>query len=104
MSELFLSFISNLSGLRRGEQFAQRRKDVDLIEGTVTVERAQIVLKNQPLIYGEPKSEAGNRTVALPRFLVTNLIEHLNLYSSPIPLKSVDVNYKANTSHTISRN
>ena len=50
MSELFLSFISNLSGLRRGEQFALRRKDVDLIEGTVTVERAQIVLKNQPFI------------------------------------------------------
>jgi integrase len=76
---------ASLSGLRRGEQFALRRKDVDLIEGTVSVERAQIVLKNQPLIYGEPKSEAGKRTVALPQFLITNLKEHLALYANPEP-------------------
>lgn len=76
---------ASLSGLRRGEQFALRRKDVDLTEGTVSVERAQIVLRNEPLIYGEPKSEAGKRTVALPQFLITNLKEHLALYAKPEP-------------------
>jgi integrase len=78
---LFAAF----SGLRKGELFALRRSDVDLISQTVKVERAQVKLSKKPLLYGEPKTEAGKRTVALPSFLIADLKLHLNLFTSIEP-------------------
>lgn len=74
---LFAAF----SGLRKGELFALRRCDVDLDAQTVKVERAQIKLSKKPLMYGEPKTEAGKRTVALPPFLIDDLKLHLKLFT-----------------------
>jgi integrase len=70
-----------LSGLRKGEQFALRRGDLNLIQGTVTVEISQLKLRNKPLTYGEPKSEAGKRNIALPQLLVERLKNHLENFS-----------------------
>ena len=78
---LFAAF----SGLRKGELFALRRCDVDLVSQTVKVERSQVKLSKKPLIYGEPKTEAGKRTVALPSFLIADLKLHLDLFTSTEP-------------------
>lgn len=73
--------LAAFSGLRKGELFALRRCDVDLEAGTVKVERAQVKLNKEPLIYGEPKTEAGKRTVHLPLSLINDLKQHLSLFT-----------------------
>lgn len=46
-------------GLRRGEVLALRRRDVDVLHGTVTVARAMQQLQDGALDFGPPKSAAG---------------------------------------------
>jgi integrase len=55
-----------LTGLRRGEAVGLQWADVDLANGTLTVNR-QVVSVNGELIVGPPKSDAGRRTIALDR-------------------------------------
>jgi integrase len=73
------------SGLRGGELFALRRADVDLDAGTLRVSRALVELTGQPLTYGPPKSEAGRRTVHLPRTIVDVLAQHLETFTETVP-------------------
>lgn len=65
-----LPLVLGFGGLRFGEATALRRCDVH--GDTLTVERAQ---RNG--VVGEPKTEAGRRTVALPAFVGAALAEHL---------------------------
>ncbi|WP_206673554.1 tyrosine-type recombinase/integrase [Pseudactinotalea terrae] len=65
------------SGLRPGEVFALRRRDLDTSTATVTVRRTLVEIAGQPISYGPPKSAAGRRTVALPAFVAAALAEHL---------------------------
>ena len=71
-----LVIVAALSGLRWGELAALRRCDVDLTQGAVRVPRKLAALRHG-MEFGPPKSEAGNRTVALPRAAVTALRPHL---------------------------
>jgi integrase len=73
------------SGLRRGELFGLRREHVDLADGTLTVEVQRQQLSNGQHVVGRPKSDAGIRTVALPREVVDALADHLNRYVEPAP-------------------
>jgi len=60
-------------GLRQGETLGLRWEDLDLDRGTLTVRRA---LQRKPgggLVFVEPKSAAGRRTVVLPQPLVASL-------------------------------
>jgi integrase len=68
------------SGLRAGELFALRRRDVGTGAKTLRVERVQVELSGEPITYGPPKSEAGNRTVHLPESVAAILAEHLEKY------------------------
>jgi integrase len=63
-------------GLRQGEALGLQWKDLDLETGTLTVRRALQRLKGQGLIFVEPKSQAGRRTVALPGPLRAGLRTH----------------------------
>ncbi len=63
------------TGMRRGELFGLRWGDVDLDAGTLHVQR-QIVDVSGQLIEQEPKSDAGNRKLALPPLAVEALREH----------------------------
>lgn len=65
------------SGLRAGELFALRRRDVDRKAGSIRVERAQIEIPGQPITYGPPKTDAGRRVVHLPRSVADALAQHL---------------------------
>jgi integrase len=63
-------------GLRFGEATALRRSDV-LPDGRVRVERSVRYLHGE-WVYGEPKTDAGRRTVALPAAIADALAEHLD--------------------------
>lgn len=73
------------SGLRGGELFALARRHVDLAAGTVRVERALLDPPGQPVGFGPPKSDAGRRTVHLPRVVLDELAAHLATYTSSGP-------------------
>ncbi len=73
------------SGLRRGELFGLRREHVDGEFGTVTVEVQRQQLANGQHIVGPPKSEAGVRTVVLPREVFDVLVDHLDRFVGPDP-------------------
>ena len=63
-------------GLRFGELTALRRRDIDLVEGTITVEQAAVTVAGQRLIT-TPKSAAGHRTIYLPPHLIDDTRRHL---------------------------
>jgi integrase len=56
-------------GLRRGELLALRRRDIDLMRGTVRIEQA--------------KTDAARRTVAIPPHILADLSAHLEQWVDP---------------------
>lgn len=65
------------SGLRPGELFALRRRDLDLTAAHLTVRQTLIEISGQALTFGPPKTTAGRRVVALPAFVGDELRVHL---------------------------
>lgn len=63
-------------GLRQGEALALRWEDVDLETGTLTVRRSMQRLVGKGLVFDEPKSRAGRRTIMLPNGLREALHAH----------------------------
>jgi integrase len=63
------------TGLRRGELCGLRWSDLDLEAVTATI-RQQLVQSGKDLIFGEPKSKRGARTIALDPDTVTYLRSH----------------------------
>ena len=53
--------------LRQGAALALRWEDVDLKTGTLTVRRSMQRLVGKGLVFDEPKSRAGRRTIMLPK-------------------------------------
>jgi integrase len=78
---LFAVFTS----LRWGELAALRRQDIDLTTRTVKIERALTVLPSGGYIFGQPKSEAGQRTVVFPDLITADLSWHLARFTAPGP-------------------
>jgi integrase len=68
-------------GLRAGELLALRRRDVDLLRGTLTVARSLKEVGGHQT-FSEPKTSHSVRTISIPAFLREMLTEHL---SSPLP-------------------
>ena len=71
--------------LRRGEVLALRRKDVDPLRSMVRVERAQVELSDGTLLFADPKTDAGIRTVHLPHHAVNAIEDHLSKYVGTDP-------------------
>jgi integrase len=83
------TYVAAYMGLRAGELWALRRKDVDLLTGTLHVRQALKEINGAPtstehiqahergLIFGPPKSQASRRSLALPAPIRTLLTEHL---------------------------
>lgn len=63
-------------GLRQGEALGLRWSDLDLDAGTLTVRRALQRQQGKGLVFVEPKSAAGRRTIVLPRPLREPLRTH----------------------------
>ncbi len=70
-------------GLRRGELLGLQRNDLDLDAGVVRVERSMHQLANGTLILGPPKTDAGQRKIAIPPHLRDDLAAHLDRYVAP---------------------
>lgn len=66
-----------LCGLRRGEIFAIRWSDIDLITGRLQVRRS-LDYTSGKAIFKEPKTDRGRRMVALPARMVEILRQHKN--------------------------
>src|SRR3954467_5826919 len=53
-------------GLRQSEALALQWKDIDLLNGTLTVRRSIHRIKGKGLVYEPPKTKRSMRTLALP--------------------------------------
>ena len=74
-------------GLRKGECFGLARRHVDLeaVPPVVRVERARVDTAEFGMIFQEPKTIAGVRTVALPQVVAAELRSHLQHYVQDSP-------------------
>jgi integrase len=68
-------------GLRWGEIAGLKRERLNLLQGTLEI-RETLVEVGGRLSFGAPKSDAGRRTLRLPDFLVDNLREHLDRFTT----------------------
>jgi len=71
--------------LRRGELLGLRRRDVDLLRGTVTVSVTRTKTMAGTMVEKAPKTEAGRRTVVIPANIIDPLTHHLGRYVAPDP-------------------
>jgi len=71
--------------LRRGELLGLRRRDVDLLRGTVTVSVTRTKTMAGTMVEKAPKTEAGRRSVAIPPNVTTVLADHLASSVAPVP-------------------
>lgn len=69
-------------GLRLGELAGLRRRRLDLPRQQLRVAEIAVEVKGE-LTFGPPKTNAGTRTVPLPRFIAEALGDHLNRYADP---------------------
>ncbi|HEY6274731.1 MAG TPA: site-specific integrase [Streptosporangiaceae bacterium] len=77
-----LILLAVFASLRWGELAALRRKDIDLVACTVRVERTLTGLPGGGHIFGPPKSDAGQRTVAFPDLIVPDLTWHMARFTA----------------------
>jgi len=63
-------------GLRRGEALALTKADINLAEGTITVNKA-VAFNLNDAYNKSPKSDSGYRTVDMPDFLISYLRDYL---------------------------
>lgn len=71
--------------LRWGELAALTRSAIDPDAGVLAVRAGVVELKTGQLVTGPPKSEAGNRVLTIPDFLVADVAEHLDTFTGPGP-------------------
>ena len=75
-------YLALYTGLRRGELLGLRVRDIDVTLGMLSVTRAMHQLRNGEIVFTEPKSKSGRRTVALPPSAALVLKEHLSKLES----------------------
>ena len=80
-----LVMLGGFGGLRTGEMLALTRADVDVLHRTVKVRASASEITGHGRIVGSPKTDAGFRTVALPRVAVEALERHLGAFGQPGP-------------------
>jgi integrase len=74
--------LAAFGSLRWGELAALRRADLDLVAGTVKVERSLIRRPGGGYGFGPPKSAAGRRTVIIPPVIIRELARSLDQFPS----------------------
>jgi integrase len=71
--------------LRRGEILGLRRMDVDLKNGVIHILQSRTFGMDGKPILKLPKSNAGRRTISVPRPVMKVLIRHLETFTAPDP-------------------
>jgi len=77
--------VAGFCTLRPGELLGLQRRDIDLLHGTVRVNREAQEITGQGRILTAPKSEAGDRSVELPPPTQAELSHHMDAYVAPEP-------------------
>ena len=85
-----LVLLAVFASLRWGELMGLRKTDFDLVDGLVRVERS-VVLIGAEQVVKRPKTAAGVRTVAFPRWLLPLAEAHFRDYSDLEPNGAVFV-------------
>lgn len=80
-----LVLVATFTGLRLGELSALTRERFNMLHRTVSVVEQYQRLAKGGMVLGEPKTDAGRRTVNLPAFLVPEVEAHLARYVDPEP-------------------
>lgn len=80
-----LVLLAAFCGLRKGELFALRRRDVDMLHRLIDVQAQRQESKAGRQLVGPPKSEAGRRTLAIPTEIVPDLQAHLDQWVGTAP-------------------
>lgn len=80
-----LFLLAGWCGLRRGELLALERRDFNLLRGTVTVARSVQWLDGEGRTVLPTKSDAGQRTVAMPALVAAAVEVHLDGYVAAAP-------------------
>jgi len=70
---------------RRGEVLGLQRRDVDLMHGTIRIERSVVRPMDGMTVIGPPKTSAGARTLTVLSNVLPVLREHLRRYVAPQP-------------------
>jgi integrase len=78
-----LVLVCGFGGLRTGEALGLRRCDVDPLRSTVSVVVQAQELAGHGRALSGPKSDAGRRTVVVPKLVTTALVEHLSRFTGP---------------------
>ena len=91
-----LLLLAVFGSLRWGELMGLTRGDVDLMKATVHVRRSVAEVASK-LVVKEPKSQAGVRSIALPRWLVPELEMHLEKFAEPGPAGRLFIGVKGST-------
>jgi integrase len=78
-----LVLIAGFAGLRLGEALGLQRRDLDIENGTLTVERQLQELEDGSFVFTVPKTQAGRRTLHVPRPLTDELAGHLHSWVGP---------------------
>lgn len=86
-----LVITAGLGALRRGELLGLERRDVDLLHGTIRVERQVTRSTGTERVVTMPKTDAGTRTVHMDAVLAAELAEHLERFTGPEPDAAVFV-------------
>ncbi|WP_189250786.1 site-specific integrase [Streptosporangium pseudovulgare] len=76
-----LVLLATFGSLRWGELAGLQCRDIDLDAGTVRVERQLMQITGKGLVFTEPKSAAGKRTVVIPELIVKDLREHVKYFA-----------------------
>jgi integrase len=80
-----LILLAVFCSLRWGELAALTRSALDVDTETLIVRAGVVELKTGALVTGPPKSEASNRMLTIPDFLVMDVAEHLDTFTGPGP-------------------
>ena len=80
-----LLLLATFANSRFGELAGLRRNQLNLDACEVRVNASTWEMDDGRLIDGDPKSDAGNRTIAFPRDIVPELADHLEHFADPEP-------------------
>jgi integrase len=71
--------------LRRGEFLGLRRKDIDALHLKIRVEQSRTFTMEGRSIVKQPKTAAGHRNLAVPPFLMIQIVDHLERFTGGTP-------------------
>jgi len=77
--------IAGTCGLRAGELFGLRRRDVDISRATIRVSQAVVNVPGKGALVGPLKTRTSNRLVSVPTSLIDTLQAHLIDHTNPDP-------------------